>query len=148
MINLFCSHSRIRTRKISIDIQADPPSLLERDFILDQDKILQLLLNILINAINASPENSAIEISLRQETTHSGTFLVIVFRDHGPGIPPEILDQIFTPYFTTRAEGTGLGLALAKNIAESHHGSITATNAIDEGAIFKILLPVGDHASD
>ena len=61
--------------------------------------------------------------------------------DHGPGIPAEILDRIFTPFFTTKARGTGLGLPTAKRLIEAHRGSITLTSPPGLGTIVTIQLP-------
>jgi signal transduction histidine kinase len=62
--------------------------------------------------------------------------------DTGPGIPPEDLDRIFEPYFTTKEDGTGLGLALARRIILEHRGSIRAENVPGSGARFVIGLPI------
>ena len=69
-----------------------------------------------------------------------GTVEVIV-RDHGPGVPPELEDRIFEPYFTTRHDGTGLGLALVRQTALAHGGSVTVTAAPGGGAAFVLALP-------
>ena len=62
--------------------------------------------------------------------------------DRGPGIPDEYLDKIFSPFFTTRSGGNGLGLAVAWKILKAHGGDITAENQPDGGALFRLLLPV------
>jgi len=62
-------------------------------------------------------------------------------RDHGPGVPPELEDRIFEPYFTTRHDGTGLGLALVRQTALAHGGSVTVTAAPGGGAAFVLALP-------
>jgi signal transduction histidine kinase len=66
----------------------------------------------------------------------------IKIQDTGPGIPPEILDKIFTPLFTTKAKGTGLGLAISYGIVERHSGKIDVESKLDKGTSFIITLPV------
>ena len=68
--------------------------------------------------------------------------VVIEVEDTGPGIPPEHLDRIFEPYFTTKEGGTGLGLALAHKIIQDHDGSIRVEGGVGEGATFVVTLPV------
>ena len=72
----------------------------------------------------------------------AGDEVEIRFSDNGPGILPDVLPSIFDPYFTTRSEGTGLGLAMVKNIILLHGGSIEVDSAAGKGAVFYIRLPV------
>ena len=67
--------------------------------------------------------------------------MIAEVRDTGHGIPTEIRDRIFDPFFTTRTTGTGLGLSVAKRVAELHGGSLTAANAPGGGAVFRIEIP-------
>jgi two-component system, NtrC family, sensor histidine kinase HydH len=67
--------------------------------------------------------------------------LEFVVRDHGEGVPDDELGKIFEPFYTRRTRGTGLGLAVAKRLVELHGGTISAENAADRGAIFRIVLP-------
>ena len=69
-------------------------------------------------------------------------------KDSGAGIPPDVFDKIFTPFFTTKETGTGLGLPVSQRIAKSHQGSLTARNNSDGGAEFIILLPTEPPDSD
>ena len=68
--------------------------------------------------------------------------VVIEVEDTGPGIPPEHLDRIFEPYFTTKEGGTGLGLALAHKIIQDHHGRIRVESGVGAGATFVVTLPI------
>lgn len=104
---------------------------------LDRARMEQALVNLLINAAQASPPGAPIDISIQP----TSDMLDIQVRDRGDGIPPEDLDRIFQPFFTSRAQGTGLGLALVQRIAVAHGGRVTARNHPDGGAVFILELP-------
>lgn len=118
------------------------PALPQEKFMLDRDKILQALLNIVLNAVSFSPPGGRVMISANLDETSGARRLLISVADQGPGISPENLGQLFNPYFTTRPGGTGLGLTMAKNILESHKGEITVENMKAGGAKFTLVLPV------
>ena len=105
----------------------------------------QAFLNILINAEHAVMQGShARKIEIATSSPKPRTRVRIRFRDHGPGIPADVMPRIFDPFFTTRevGQGTGLGLAITYGIVQEHGGTITARNADNGGAIFEIELPV------
>jgi two-component system nitrogen regulation sensor histidine kinase GlnL len=77
-----------------------------------------------------------------QKTARRGRFLSIDFADNGPGIPPDHLPHLFTPFFTTKSRGTGLGLAVSQRIIAEHGGTIRAESTPGQGAIFHVYLPV------
>lgn len=104
---------------------------------LDGDHVLRALTNLLRNARQASPPDARSEVGI---STRNGT-LVFRIRDFGPGIPPGDETRIFEPFYTTRTSGTGLGLAVARRIAELHGGSITAANHAGGGAVFEFTIP-------
>ncbi|MFH1277126.1 MAG: ATP-binding protein [Candidatus Eisenbacteria bacterium] len=106
----------------------------------DPEQIRQVLLNILLNAVQASSPGSGIDIRIRR-LDDSGKVEILV-EDRGPGFDPKALDQLFTPFFTTKHEGTGLGLAISHRIIESHGGRIAASNRPGGGARVSITLPV------
>lgn len=98
-----------------------------------------MLLNLYLNAIHAIDRQGTINVDISM----SGADRVkIVVADSGKGIAPEQLETIFTPYYTTKAEGTGLGLAVVQNIIEQHGGTIKAESPAGKGAIFTLWLPV------
>ena len=101
----------------------------------------QAVLNLVLNAAEAMEEGGAITIRFDApaDGSQAGQFQLTV-RDTGPGIPPEILDRIFNPFFTTKESGTGLGLAIVHRIVEAHDGSITVSNAPEGGARFEIRV--------
>jgi PAS domain S-box-containing protein len=107
----------------------------------DSGKIHQCILNLCINARDAMAgrQNSKISIKL---TTKSGKHLIAV-QDNGTGIPPDIIDKIFDPFFSTKkkGDGTGLGLSVVYGIVKSHNGEIIVNSRPGEGATFTISLP-------
>ncbi|POT55333.1 two-component system sensor histidine kinase ZraS [Citrobacter amalonaticus] len=105
----------------------------------DPDRLTQVLLNLYLNAIHAIDRQGIITV----EASESGSDRVkITVTDTGKGIAAEQLEAIFTPYFTTKAEGTGLGLAVVQNIIEQHGGNIQAASPAGKGAVFTLWLPV------
>jgi len=104
----------------------------------DPDQIQKVLLNIIMNAVQAMPEGGKLTVSTREE----GKFLEVEITDTGGGIPEETLDKIFEPLFTTRAKGIGLGLAVSKSIVDRHGGHIEVKSEVGEGTTFKVKLPL------
>lgn len=104
----------------------------------DGEKLRQAFLNIVINALQATPVGGRVDINVRQADGN----LEISFSDTGQGIEPESLKRIFEPFFTTRAEGTGLGLAITKNIIESHGGTLEVESESGDGTTVVVSLPV------
>jgi len=115
---------------------------------LDRQQLTQAVMNVLLNAIQAMPSGGTLTVraeavaSPSDTTVGSGAHARITISDTGPGVPPENLDRIFEPYFTTKEGGTGLGLALTHRIILEHRGSIRAENGPDGGARFVIDLPL------
>lgn len=104
----------------------------------DSSMIYQVFLNILINSMQAMPGGGEIHVDIES----AGETVNIVFKDKGKGIPQEILEKIWDPFFTTKETGTGLGLGIVKNIIEAHNGSIHIENRPIYGAQVTIQLPV------
>jgi signal transduction histidine kinase len=113
----------------------------------DRQQLTQAIMNVLLNAIQAMPKGGTLTVRAEVigppagSATASGTVARIVITDTGSGIPPENLDRIFEPYFSTKEGGTGLGLALTHRIILEHRGSIQAGNEPGGGARFVIDLP-------
>ncbi|MBI5098730.1 MAG: DUF3365 domain-containing protein [Nitrospirae bacterium] len=105
----------------------------------DEDRIRQVLINLISNAINYSPEESEIHISV----TEAQEKLTISIKDEGPGIPAEVQKKIFDKFYTiSKRHGTGLGLAICKGIIEAHHGGIdVASSGNVKGSTFYFTLP-------
>lgn len=112
------------------------------DISFDSEQIYQVVLNIVINAIQAMPEGGQLTLTtIAQEGS-----AVLEVSDTGLGIVPEKLEQIFAPFFTDKNRGTGLGLTIAKNIVEKHQGTLTVTSTPGEGSTFRMTLPRVDEA--
>jgi signal transduction histidine kinase len=104
----------------------------------DVVKIHEVFLNILQNGIEAIGSDGL----LRVETSQEDSIVIVEICDDGNGIPQEHINRIFTPFFTTKADGSGLGLAFAHRIIQDHGGSISVSSSEGEGTTFKITLPV------
>jgi signal transduction histidine kinase len=109
----------------------------------DREQVAQVVLNLLLNAVQAMPQGGEVRLSLGFVTRGSHRFLALSVEDTGPGVPPELRDRIFNPLFTTRAEGVGLGLSICARIVEAHGGLIEVSDANGGGACFRVLWPAG-----
>ncbi|MBI5500490.1 MAG: hypothetical protein HY907_09615 [Deltaproteobacteria bacterium] len=105
---------------------------------IDADKIRQVLLNLLVNAIQAMPDGGEITVSTRRIDGE----LELSVTDDGPGVRPEHQPKLFEPFFTTKEKGTGLGLAICARLVNEHGGTITCESAPGRGATFRVRLPL------
>jgi len=127
----YLQHSQITVKQ---DLATDLPSTLGAS-----DELEQVFLNLVLNAVDAMPEGGILRISSRLAEDRR---LAVTFSDTGQGIAAEHLDQIFEPFFSTREEGTGLGLTVSRNVIEHHGGDISVQSAPGEGTTFTVWLPV------
>ena len=97
------------------------------------------MLNIILNAIQAMPEGG--ELSLIGQTDEKRELLVFCVKDTGCGIPSDVQEKIFTPFFTTKPSGSGLGLHTVNRIVQAHFGRIRVESQADQGTSFYIELP-------
>jgi len=123
---------------VVLDLDPDLPKTMA-----DFHQLQQVFLNIIINAhqaITSRGHGGRLTLRSRRE----GDEIVVEFQDDGPGMPPDVVGRIFDPFFTTKevGQGTGLGLSICYGIIQEHHGSISARNAPEGGAIFRVELPV------
>lgn len=140
---------RGRASACEVRIPAGTPSVLG-----DEGQIGQVIRNLVINASQAMDDGGIIVLSAEQRTVQAdevpslaaGNYLAISVADHGGGIPEEIRSRIFDPYFTTKREGRGLGLAVCHSIMAGHGGTITLRSRVGEGATFTVYLPVAVEA--
>ena len=107
------------------------------------DALSRAFANLLLNAADAVGGAGAIEVVARS----ANGFVEVRVLDSGPGIPPENLERIWEPDFTTKSRGTGLGLALVKQSVQAHGGRVAARNRPEGGAEFRVLLPVSPESS-
>ncbi|MCC7133851.1 MAG: PAS domain-containing protein [Gemmatimonadales bacterium] len=107
----------------------------------DAGMLHQAVLNLAVNAIEAAGEGDEVSIGAYETQDRDVAAQAIEVRDTGAGITPGDLDQLFQPFFTTKAAGTGLGLSVAENIVRSHDGRIEVESAVGAGTTFRIVLP-------
>jgi len=111
----------------------------------DKDQITQVLLNILLNALDVV--NAGGTLSIRALSNPGRKILEIEIEDDGPGMAAGELSKIFDPFYTTKKTGTGLGLAIAYRIIEKHHGTLSAKSAPGRGTLFHIELPFSEEGT-
>jgi signal transduction histidine kinase len=127
---------RLHGRNIRLAFEApDPLPALE----VDRGQLTQLVLNLLTNAEQTVRDGGSIEVRLAPFPDGGGVMLSVM--DDGAGIPADQLERIWEPFYTTKEKGTGLGLAVCRQIAELHGGTITVESVPGEGARFLVLLP-------
>jgi len=105
---------------------------------IDSDRFEQVLVNLLMNAIQASPEGEEVTVTSFAE----GPRLIIDVKDCGCGIPLDKRTEIFEPFMTTKKEGTGLGLPIAKKVVEAHGGQMEVMDNKQAGVTFRIRIPL------
>ena len=108
---------------------------------LDGERFRQVVLNLLLNAAQAMPGGGTIDLRITAEAREDGDRALVEVRDTGAGIADEVRGKLFTPFFTTKQDGTGLGLVTSRKIVEAHGGRLTVDSAPGEGACFTIALP-------
>ncbi|MCL6579023.1 MAG: PAS domain S-box protein [Candidatus Bathyarchaeota archaeon] len=111
---------------------------------IDIEKMTRVFHNLVINAIDAMPNGGKLTITSRK-TKDAVKF---IFKDTGIGMTRETMEKIFTPFFTTKAKGMGLGLPICKHIVEAHGGKITVDSAVSEGATFTLTLPIKSETKE
>lgn len=125
------------TKRIMIELEAkhELPAIEH-----DPNQINQVLLNLLLNAVQSMDKPGTVHVSL--DLDEPNEFAVVTVTDEGRGIAPEHINSIFRPFFTTKGHGTGLGLSLARRTIEAHGGKIEVTSEVGKGTRFVVLLPL------
>ena len=123
-------------REVELTTMVDPKLPVIRA---DGGQLTQALLNLVINALQAVSRGGRIVV--RVEESAADNSILVQVHDSGPGVPPEKLAAVFEPYFTTKEEGSGLGLWIAQQIAAAHSGTLEVANAPEGGAVFRLRLP-------
>jgi signal transduction histidine kinase len=108
----------------------------------DRIQIQQVILNLVANGIEAMKDTSAESRTISIRTSRVEKLAELSVSDRGPGIPEDKLKEVFEPFFTSKAEGMGMGLSIARTIIEAHHGQISAKNRDHGGASFRIRIPL------
>jgi len=122
----------------------------------DVGQFSQVIHNLVINAMQAMPRGGQIELTAGNVTIakmfdlplNPGRYVLITIQDQGEGIAAEDLPQIFDPYFTTKAKGSGLGLTMTYTIIKRHDGHVTVTSEVGAGTTFRIYLPATDEVPE
>jgi len=127
------------TRKVALTTEIDSKA---GSVTAHRVQLLQVLLNLTLNAFEALSVMRADKrrVDIRADRVNDGQICVSVC-DSGPGFPAGLVDQLFEPFFSTKAEGTGMGLTIARSIIEAHGGILSGENCDDGGACFTVCLP-------
>ena len=144
MILLISTEAKKKHIEILKEYAGDLPSIN-----IDREQIKQVFLNVLLNAIEATPENGKITAETRSFVKPGGeTYIQIRVTDTGCGIAGEYLEDIFNPFFTTKNKGSGLGLSISHQIVQDHRGYIDVESELNKGSTFFINLPLGGLRKD
>jgi len=110
----------------------------------DADLCERVFANLILNAYQAMPEGGKVTVTIAQDNSADQPGVIVDVEDTGPGIPPELQEQIFNPFFTTKKEGVGLGLSIVSKIVDEHRGWIRVVSGPAGGARFRVFFPVAD----
>ena len=115
----------------------------------NRQMLLSALTNLAMNAMQAMKEsNKSLAGKLEVTLSQSNDNVCIALKDNGPGISPELQEQIFDPFYTTRTQGTGLGLAVVLAVAKAHGGDVQLESTLNKGSIFKVSLPLENNKTE
>jgi signal transduction histidine kinase len=128
------ARQQVLSKPIRIELQK-APDLAEVEH--DSDQIHQVLLNLLLNAVQAMEGEGTVRVEIGSRDDYAS----VMVSDTGRGIPPQHIPNIFRPFYTTKGNGTGLGLSLALRIVEEHHGRIEVSSVVGKGSKFEVVLP-------
>ncbi len=134
-----------RIESYRVDINVERKEKLPK-VMLDSDQLKEVLVNLIINSCEAMGENGRITIiedKIQNDPYHQTA--VIRVKDNGPGISPELKEKIFEPFFSSKEEGSGLGLSIAKRIMKEHGGELHAEFDEEPGATFTIIMPIKEY---
>jgi two-component system, NtrC family, sensor kinase len=128
------ARQQVLSKPIKIELHQSPDLA---DVEHDSDQIHQVLLNLLLNAVQAMEGAGTVRVEIGSRDDYAS----VMVSDTGRGIPPQHIPNIFRPFYTTKGNGTGLGLSLARRIVEEHHGRIEVSSVVGKGSKFEVLLP-------
>jgi signal transduction histidine kinase len=131
--SLMEAEANVHAVSLQLKVPAGLPPL-----VVDRQQLKQALINLILNAIQATPSGGAVQVTAEAEAETVCLWII----DSGSGIAPELLDRIFDPYFTTKPDGSGLGLPIALRIIQAHGGTLEVANAIGGGTRVAVRLPL------
>jgi signal transduction histidine kinase len=129
---------RPQIERLRISVQKDFRSL--PPVIIDKEQMKQVILNLLMNTIQAMPEGG--RLGLSGQVSRDDQWIQLSIQDSGIGIPPEDMNKLFDPFFSTKEGGIGLGLSIAHRIIDQHHGKIEVESTPGKGTLFTLWLPI------
>jgi len=122
-----------------IEVTTNLPETLPMIYVVNS-QIQQIFFNLILNALDAMPGGGS--LAIQAQAVENG--VEMFFEDSGPGIPEEMRNNIFEPFYSTKDGGTGLGLTVSYNIVTAHGGTLDIIDGRDTGACFRLFLPMGD----
>jgi signal transduction histidine kinase len=127
---------------LTADVEPDVPHVLT-----DPGQLQQVLINLVLNAVDATPAGGRVEIAARPMSQDGRDGLTVAVRDTGVGISPDVLPRIFEPFYSTKGagRGSGLGLAICRDILLAHDGDIRAESEVGAGSTFTVWLPAAEE---
>ena len=141
VLQLVASDSILRRVRIHPQLERDLPGVCG-----DRVQLQQVILNLMVNGLEAMGETVLARRHLFVRTAQPDeSWVEVTVRDHGPGIPAEVLSRIYEPFFTTKRDGLGMGLSICRFIAEAHGGRLQASNLPDGGAALSFRLPIAGN---
>jgi signal transduction histidine kinase len=142
-VSLLESQFRKHDIRVELSLAPDAP-----DVVFDNQQIHQVIVNILLNAMQAMPQGGTVRVEshVEQDPKKPHRRLCIIISDSGVGIAKEDFPKIYDPFFTTKPEGTGLGLSIAHKILEQHHAVIEAKSRVGQGTTFILRFPIDERS--
>ena len=135
---------QLAKRQIQLAVEASPPLRIR----VDPQQLKQVLINLVQNAADACGERGSIRLRVRRDAAmldgRTQAVAVLEVQDDGKGIPPEIQNRLFDPFFSTKDTGTGLGLSIAARIVEKHGGALQYQTQVNRGTTFGVVLPLAE----
>ncbi len=128
---------RVRARQQGVELAASPGERPVR-INADQEQLRTVLVNLFLNALDAMPQGGRLQVDLHSDPAEG---IRLTVADTGPGIAPEMVERLFTPFASSKPTGTGLGLSISRRIVEEHGGRLTGGNRPQGGACFTLTLP-------
>jgi signal transduction histidine kinase len=135
---------KLRDAKIST-IKDYPPQ--QTTMIGKYNKLMQVFLNLIINSIEAMPNGGTLSIRTLVSTESGKRLFVVEVKDTGAGISDQTMEWLFNPFFTTKQEGSGLGLTIARDIVMEHGGELHIQSRVDEGTTMRCKFPITERES-